>query len=102
MHALAYSRQSPLLAVIAVILIVAGFLLWLFQVYKARRMIKESLEKQGFQLLEIHYVWLDFDRNNLTFNVEFFRPDGTLSETSCKVGVFGPFITGIYWKNLEG
>jgi len=61
----------------------------------AKENILHDLQKRGATNIDIHHEWLDFDRDTLTFSVEYTNTSGDKRRTSCKIHHLD---SEIYWS----
>jgi hypothetical protein len=58
--------------------------------------IQNELTKKGAGEINISWVWLDFDKSNHTYNVDYKDAQGIRHSATCKIHVWG---SDIYWKD---
>ncbi len=79
-------------------LIGLGFLWHLVLVRSAKGIIREYLQSKGMTAISSTYEWPTFDRDTLTFSVDYRLPDGTPRQNHCKIHHWWLFMDdNIYW-----
>ena len=87
---------SPFLIFGIIYLIYLAFHLYL--VNAAKDTIREYLQPKGITNIDVHYEWFAFDRDTITFAVEYTMPDGNRRKNRCKMRMWFIFIDDeIFW-----
>ena len=58
--------------------------------------IRKIVAAKGAKEINVSWQWLDFDRSNHTFSVEYVDQQDVKHNTTCKIHVWG---SDIYWKD---
>jgi hypothetical protein len=83
--------------------IVLAALFYVFTRSTAEKTIREYLQERGAANISVYHDWFDFDRDTITFQVQFTSPNGKKHETWCKLHPWGLFVDGqIFWSDPVG
>ncbi|MGC1375036.1 MAG: hypothetical protein WA821_02365 [Anaerolineales bacterium] len=87
---------SAFLILGVLVLIYVAFHLYL--VSAAKSIIREYLQPKGITNIDIQSEWFTFDRDTMTFTVEYTMPDGNRRTNRCKLHQWWIFLDNeVFW-----
>ena len=85
--------------ILYVTLLIIGLFFFVVNHSDAKLTIKKYLQKKGAKDIVINREWFDFDRDTLTFSVEFIHPNGKKISARCKINHHAVFLDEeIFWS----
>jgi hypothetical protein len=82
-------------------LIIITPIIYVANIHDAKNTIQGELESKGSKDVIVRHEWLDFDRNTMTFSVEYADSNGNKFSTRCKIHRWGIFLSDeVYWSSI--